>query len=149
MLNELYQSVIIDHNKSPRNYHEMPEAKNHAEGYNPLCGDKIHVYLSLENNMIEKISFTGQGCAISMASASMMTEALRGKTIEEALLLFETFHQLLTENTPEMAEKLLGKLNILANVKHFPTRVKCATLAWHTLRAALLQDKGKVSTEEV
>lgn len=143
-LRELYQEVIIDHNRNPRNHHLMPDATAEAKGFNPLCGDKLTVYMKIEGSKIIGLSFLGQGCAISQASASLMTEALCGKTVAEAHELFERFHSLLTsdETPPNM-----GKLTVLAGVKAYPARVKCATLAWHTLEAALKHEAGTVSTE--
>lgn len=145
-LRELYQEVIFDHNRKPRNFHGMANANHAAEGYNPLCGDKVKVYLKVENGVIGDVSFEGTGCAISTASASLMTETLKGKTLEEAEKLFETFHTMVTG--PEAAHlDNLGKLEVLCGVREFPARVKCATLAWHTLHAALHDDRHTVSTE--
>lgn len=150
-LRELYQEVILDHNKNPRNAYKMLDASCEAEGFNPLCGDHLTLYLSIQNNCIEKASFTGNGCAISTASASLMTEYLIGKTVSEAEQLFQCFHHLITVDTsvndPEAIRKQLGKLSILAGVREFPARVKCATLAWHTLKAALSHEHHPVSTE--
>jgi nitrogen fixation NifU-like protein len=147
-LRELYQQVILDHNKSPRNFRDMEYATQHAEGYNPLCGDHIDVYLLIEDGVVKDVSFKGEGCAISKASASLMTQILKGKTKEEAERLFEKFHDLVTgklgEN-PEIDE--LGKLAVLAGVQEFPARVKCASLAWHTMMNALHNKEEKVSTE--
>lgn len=134
-LNELYQELIIDHGTEPRNFHALEHATHSAEGFNPLCGDKIKLYLQLENNMIKAASFTGSGCAISTASASLMTEMLVGKTVQQALAIFANFKQLVTG--AEVIEDNLDKLLALAGVKAFPTRIKCATLAWHTMDAAL------------
>jgi nitrogen fixation protein NifU and related proteins len=146
-LKDLYQEVIVDHNKSPRNFHEMPNANYHAEGYNPLCGDHFTVYLHVDdNNIIQSVSFVGQGCAISTASASLMTEALTGKSLQNAEDLFEKFHDLLTKEDAVNLESF-GKLAVLAGVREFPARVKCATLAWHALHAALHRDAKPVSTE--
>lgn len=144
-LRELYQEVIIDHSRHPRNFREMPEANHHADGFNRLCGDKLTLYIKLENNVITDISFKGSGCAISTASASLMTEQLKGKTAEEAEKLFNTFHQLLTSQTS--ASNDIGKLIVLSGVREYPARVKCATLAWHTLQAALHDEHKPVSTE--
>ena len=147
-LRELYQQVILDHNKSPRNFRQMENATQHAEGYNPLCGDHIDVYLFIENGIVKDVSFKGEGCAISKASASLMTQILKGKTKEEAEKLFEKFHDLVTgklgEN-PEIDE--LGKLTVLAGVQEFPVRVKCASLAWHTMMNALNNKEENVTTE--
>ncbi|GAB4392292.1 MAG: SUF system NifU family Fe-S cluster assembly protein [Gammaproteobacteria bacterium] len=145
-LQDLYQEVIIDHNRSPRNYGEMHNADRQAEGFNPLCGDKLTLFLKLnDNNIIESVSFIGEGCAISTASASLLTEQIRGKTIEQAQHLFNAFHTLVTSDENDTSE--LGKLAVLAGVKAYPSRVKCATLAWHTLQAALNQTPELISTE--
>jgi nitrogen fixation protein NifU and related proteins len=147
-LRELYQETIIDHSRHPRNFFELPQANHHAEGFNRLCGDKLSLYLCVENNLIKEITFKGAGCAISMASASLMTEQLKGKTINDAENLFQQFHQLLTiEKLPTSTEQL-GKLTVLMGVRDYPSRVKCATLAWHTLHAALANKPEAVSTEE-
>jgi nitrogen fixation protein NifU and related proteins len=145
-LRELYQEVILEHSKSPRNYRELPAASRKAEGYNPLCGDHFTLYLNLEGDAIRDITFQGSGCAISKASASMMTQSVKGKTAQEAEKLFESFHKLVTgHGNGNQAE--LGKLAVFSGVSEFPVRVKCATLAWHALRAAL-EGKGEtVSTE--
>jgi nitrogen fixation NifU-like protein len=147
-LRELYQQVILDHNKSPRNFRQMENATQHAEGYNPLCGDHIDIYLLMEDGVVKDVSFRGEGCAISKASASLMTSILKGKTKEEAEKLFEKFHDLVTgklgEN-PDIEE--LGKLAVFAGVQEFPVRVKCASLAWHTMINALKGKQEKVSTE--
>jgi nitrogen fixation protein NifU and related proteins len=133
-LQDLYQEVILDHNRRPRNFRAI-ETGRKAEGYNPLCGDRLTVYLRIENGRIEDASFLGSGCAISTASASLMTESVKGKTLEEARDLFERFHQMITRS-PEQPIDDLGKLTALAGIRQFPIRVKCASLAWHTLRAA-------------
>lgn len=151
-LRELYQEVILDHNKQPRNFCVLEAADRQAEGHNPLCGDRVTVYLELDGERVSRIAFQGVGCAISQASASMMTEALEGKTVEEARLLFQHFRKMLTEDAgadaPEGQDQL-GKLEIFAGVKQYPMRVKCATLPWHTLRAALEADNAPptVTTE--
>ena len=145
-LRELYQDVIFDHYKKPRNCHILDCANHQAEGYNPLCGDQVTVYLKVDNGVITDLSFKGTGCAISTASASLMTEALKGKKVAEVEDLFEDFHQMVT--APEDApHPELGKLEVLAGVREFPARVKCATLAWHTLQSALKNQSTKVSTE--
>ncbi len=147
-LRELYQAVILDHHKKPRNFRVLAGANHHAEGYNPLCGDKVTVYVILEDGVVKDISFQGSGCAISTASASLMTEALKGKTLEEAEALFRSFHELVTGEPGAVdAGDGLGKLAALSGVREFPVRVKCATLAWHTLRAALDEQARPVSTE--
>ena len=146
---ELYREVILDHNKKPRNYHKLETANRTGEGYNPLCGDKVTVYLRVEDNLVRDISFQGSGCAISMASASLMTEGVKGKTLADVQTLFETFHALVTHESPSTSTPVeLGKLAAFAGVREFPIRVKCATLAWHTLRAAIEQKQGAVSSEE-
>lgn len=147
-LRELYQAVILDHHKKPRNFRVLAGANHHAEGYNPLCGDKVTVYVILEDGVVKDISFQGSGCAISTASASLMTEALKGKTLEEAEALFRSFHELVTGEPGAVdAGDGLGKLAAFSGVREFPVRVKCATLAWHTLRAALDEQARPVSTE--
>lgn len=135
-LNELYQEIIIEHNNSPRNFREMSDSTSSAQGFNPMCGDKVIVYIKIDDNVISDISFQGQGCAISQASASLMSEALKGKTIDVAHVWFNNFHNMLTCENPQSLESL-GKLEVLSGVKEFPARVKCATLAWHTLENAL------------
>lgn len=146
-LRELYQEIILDHYKKPRNHHAMADATAHVDGYNPLCGDKISVSLKLENGVVTDVSFEGSGCAISTASASIMTETLKGKTPEEAERLFHTFHDLVTGQGPVPDADELGKLAVFSGVREFPVRVKCATLAWHTFKAALDNRTDKVSTE--
>lgn len=147
-LDDLYQEVILDHNKSPRNFRSMENPSTSAEGYNPLCGDQIIVYLRLDSGVIEDISFQGSGCAISKASASIMTAALKGKTDAEAKSLFDQVHRMLTGGSDRDGDpKDLGKLAILSGVCKFPARVKCASLAWHTVNAALKGEKGLTSTE--
>ena len=145
-LRSLYQEVILDHGKTPRNFREIKEANHVAEGYNPLCGDKIKVFIKLEGGVIKDISFQGSGCAISTASASMMTAALKGKTPEEAEAQFEQFHDMLT-GSPDADPDEMGKLAVFSGVCEFPVRVKCATLPWHTVHAALIEHKEKISTE--
>ncbi len=142
----LYQDIIIDHNKSPRNFRELAPPRIEADGYNPLCGDRLSVHLHLEGDRIREVSFVGTGCAISVASASLMTEALTGKTLEEAQRLFEQIHALVT-GEDENSDTDLGKLRALAGVRAYPSRVKCATLAWHTVQSALAGDKQPVRTE--
>jgi nitrogen fixation NifU-like protein len=143
-LDDLYQEVILDHNKSPRNFRILAEANRQAEGYNPLCGDHVTVYLQLEDGLIRDISFQGNGCAISKASASMMTAELKGKSESDAHRLFEQVHQMLTG---ESGAEGLGKLAILSGVCKFPARVKCASLAWHTVNAALAGETRPATTE--
>lgn len=144
-LNDLYQETIIDHSKRPRNKGAVEQATHSAEGYNPLCGDRVQVQLKIENGYIQGIGFQGAGCAISTASASLMTEVMKGKTPEEVETAFGKFHDLLTEDRPPAQD--LGKLAVFSGVREYPMRVKCATLAWHTLRAALRGDQQSVSTE--
>src|SRR5215813_9290138 len=135
MVHDLYQEIILDHSKRPRNHHSMADANREAEGYNPLCGDKLKLFLRLENDVVKDASFLGAGCAISTSSASLMTESIKGKTREEALKLLEKFHDLLT--TDVAVSNDLGKLVVFCGVREYPARVKCATLAWHTLKNAL------------
>ena len=148
-LRDLYQEVILDHSKGPRNFGELAGANRRAEGYNPLCGDRETVFVRLEEDVLKEVGFRGAGCAISTASASMMTESLKGKTRAEAEALFERFRDLITgqdrENKPGAPE--LGKLAVFSGVREFPVRVKCATLPWHTLKAALAENGATVSTE--
>lgn len=146
-LRELYQEVIFDHYRTPRNCHELADANHRAEGHNPLCGDTITVFLRIGDGVIEDATFTGNGCAISTASASLMTEALKGKNVAEVEHIFEDFHRMVTDATT-VPDPGLGKLEALAGVREFPVRVKCATLAWHTLRAALSEHRIPVTTEE-
>ena len=147
-LRELYQEVILDHSKRPRNFRELPGANRSAEGYNPLCGDRATVYLLVEDDVVRDVSFEGAGCSISTASASMMTDALKGRTTAEARALFESFHELVTADPSRSATAgaELGKLAVFAGVHEFPMRVKCASLAWHTLKAAL-EGGDRASTE--
>lgn len=146
-LRELYQETIIDHGRHPRNFGELPEANHHQEGFNPLCGDKIILHVFEQNGVVEKLTFEGSGCAISMASASLMTETVRGKSIQEVEAIFNAFHQLVMHSDHSAIDKL-DKLAVLGGVAEFPARVKCATLAWHTLKAALANATEVVSTEE-
>ncbi len=147
-LRELYQQVILDHNKSPRNFKKLENANQDAEGYNPLCGDKIHIYLNVEDGIVKDISFIGSGCAISKASASLMSTIIKGKSKEEAGIIFEKFHDLVTGKLTGEAEiEELGKLAVFAGVRDFPARVKCASLAWHTMMTALQGKDEKVTTE--
>ena len=146
-LSELYQQVILDHNKKPRNFRKLETANHSAEGYNPLCGDQLTVYVNLDGDLVKEVGFEGSGCAISKASASMMTQAVKGKSKEQAENLFKEFHSMVTgELDEETQENNLGNLKIFAGVREFPVRVKCATLPWHTMHAALNQQE-KVSTE--
>ena len=146
-LNDLYQEVILDHNKNPRNFRELENPTQTADGHNPLCGDALKVYLEMEGDEVKDVAFLGSGCAISKASASMMTQTVKGKTREEAERIFDEFHQMVTgELDVETDENVLGKLKIFAGVLEFPARVKCASLSWHTLHAAL-NGKEEISTE--
>ncbi len=147
-LSELYQQVIIEHNRSPRNFRALPDATRTAEGDNPLCGDRITVYVKLEGDTVADVAFQGKGCAISQASASLMTGAVKGRSVAEAEQLFHAFHAMVTSDptkTPDTAA--LGKLAAFAGVRQFPARVKCANLAWHTLHAVLSRAADSVSTE--
>ena len=148
-LRELYQEMILDHGRCPRHFHTMPQANRQAQGFNQLCGDSLTLYLKVEDQKISAISFKGSGCAISIASASLMSEILQGKTVREAEALFQIFHQLLTREIPS-PEKIehLEKLTVFSGVRAYPVRVKCASLAWHTLLAALQQKNEIVSTED-
>ena len=148
-LKDLYQEVIVDHNRSPRNFRKMEDADRVVEGFNPLCGDRLNLYLKLDNNKISDLTFDGSGCAISVASASLMTDALKGKTVADAESVFNEFHGMVTDNKPHDAEEIeqLGKLAALLGVKDYPARVKCATLCWHTLHTALEGKEKSVSTE--
>lgn len=143
-LRELYQEVIFDHNRQPRNFHDMPDADHQADGHNPLCGDQLTVFLRIEEGRIADASFVGHGCAISTASASLMTEAIKGKPVDEVEALFRDFHAMLTDTPPD---RDFGKLAVLGGVREFPARVKCATLAWHTLHNALIGEHDPARTE--
>jgi len=144
-LSELYQEVILDHNKRPRNFRTIEGASHHAEGYNPLCGDRLKLWVQVDGDVIKDVAFQGSGCAISKASASLMTDAVKGQTVAQARSLFERFHHVVT-TPPDQAVEDLGKLSALAGVREFPVRVKCASLAWHTLKAALERHEN-TSTE--
>jgi nitrogen fixation NifU-like protein len=147
-LRELYQSVILDHNKKPRNFREPEGANRTADGFNPLCGDKITVYLELEDDVVKDVGFSGSGCAISTASASLMTQSIKGKSVAEVRQLFDGFHELVTGNPGEGTDSAkLGKLAVFSGVREFPVRVKCATLAWHTMKSALDGTGEVVKTE--
>ena len=144
-LSDLYQEVILDHNRRPRNFRVLDQPSHHAEGYNPLCGDRLMLYLKVDGDVVTEVGFQGSGCAISRASASLMTDAVRGKPVVEVRALFERFRRMVT-TAPDIAVEDLGKLSVLAGVREFPVRVKCASLAWHTLKAALDRDAA-ASTE--
>jgi nitrogen fixation NifU-like protein len=146
-LRDMYQEVILEHSKVPRNYRALDTPDRKAEGYNPLCGDRCTVYLAMQGDVIEDIAFQGSGCAISRASASMMTQSLKGKTVSEAEDLFRNFHRMVTGQSNDRNHPEVGKLAVFAGVSAFPARVKCATLAWHTLQAALHEQREPVTTE--
>jgi nitrogen fixation NifU-like protein len=147
-LKELYQGVILDHNRSPRNFREINDTPHHAEGHNPLCGDNLEVWVELDGDVVADASFLGNGCAISKASASLMTQAVKGKSVSQAKELFTTFQKLVTGKvSPEESKEILGKLILFAGVSEFPVRVKCASLSWHTLNAALEDAPEAVTTE--
>ena len=146
---DLYQEMVLDHNNRPRNFHKLDNASNTADGYNPLCGDQISVYLKVEDGVIADVGFQGVGCAISKSSASMMTQSVKGKTIQEAEALFEEFHAMVTRDPgTEYKASGLGELEVLSGVCAFPNRVKCASLAWHTLTASLHDSQGGHATTE-
>lgn len=146
-LRELYQDVILEHSKRPRNFRALDKGARRAEGFNPLCGDRVTIYVDVENGVLKEVTFQGSGCAISTAAASVMTEVLRGRSCADAEALFDAFHAMVTGDPHAASVEELGKLGVFAGVSEFPTRVKCAILAWHTLRAALKDDRGTVSTE--
>ncbi len=147
-LSDLYQEVILDHNRHPRNFGLLADADRTAEGYNPLCGDRLHLYVKLDGNRITRVMFEGSGCAISKASASLLTEAVTGKTMAEAVEIFDAFHKMVTgEREADLDDEVLGKLAVLGGVREFPVRVKCASLAWHTLKSALAGGGGVAKTE--
>ena len=145
-IKDLYQEVIVDHNRNPRNFGVIADADKTMEGFNPLCGDKLKLYIKIDGQNISDIAFDGTGCAISVASASLMTDAMKGKSIDEAETLFNNFHDLITTENGIDSDHL-GKLAVLAGVKDFPARVKCASLCWHTLHSALIDDDKPVTTE--
>ena len=147
-IKDLYQDIIVDHNRSPRNFRKMENANRSADGYNPLCGDKLTIFLKIENGIVEDVSFEGSGCAISIASASLMTQQIKGKTEEEANAIFNDFHAMVTDESDEIGDfETMGKLAALAGVKQYPSRIKCATLCWHTLNAAIKRAEDIVATE--
>lgn len=147
-LRELYQEVILDHSKHPKNYHKIDDASHFAEGFNPLCGDHFNLYLKVENGIITDVGFDGAGCAISKASASIMTSMVKGKKVEEAEIIFRQFHEYVTGKADKSFDiESLGKLAVFSGVTEYPVRVKCATLAWHTLKNAL-ENKTEVVTTE-
>jgi nitrogen fixation NifU-like protein len=145
-LNDLYQEVILDHNRRPRTFRTIEPASHHADGHNPLCGDRLSLYLQVTDGGIADVAFQGSGCAISKASASLMTDAVKGQSVDAALRLFEQFHRMVT-TPPDQPVESMGKLSAFAGVREFPVRVKCASLAWHTLKAAIDRGNAEVSTE--
>ena len=146
-LSDLYQEILLEHNSKPRNFRKLEDASSTAEGYNPLCGDQITLYLKLVDDVVEDVGFQGVGCAISRASASMMTQSVKGKSLDEANGIFNAFHEMITHPDTEPDYDTLGDLETLAGVNEYPTRIKCAVLAWHTMRSALSNDGQTVTTE--
>ena len=146
-LKDLYRDVIVDHNRNPRNFRPMPDADRQAEGFNPLCGDRLTLYVKLDGNTIRDVAFQGSGCAISVASASLLTESIKGRSVPDAERLFVAVHDLLTRDDAAVDIAAIGKLGALSGVREFPARVKCASLCWHTLDAALHREAAPVSTE--
>ncbi len=146
-LRDLYQEVILDHNRSPRNFGPLEDADLQAVGHNPLCGDRLSIAVKVDDGVVTDVRFQGSGCAISQASASLMTEGIKGKTLDETRALFDRFHRLVTDQTAPADDARLGKLTVFAGIRDYPARVKCAILAWHTLRAAVDDSHEKVSTE--
>jgi nitrogen fixation NifU-like protein len=146
-LGDLYQELILDHKRHPRNFHRLEGATHQAQGHNPLCGDELTLYLRIEGDRIVDVGFEGQGCAISTASASLLSETVKGKTVAEAEAMFGRMHDLLTKDAPDVSPESMGKLGVLSGVRDYPTRVKCATLSWHTLKAALAGQREAATTE--
>ena len=146
-LHELYQEILLEHNNKPRNFRKLDDANRQADGYNPLCGDQITLYLKVEDDVIADVAFQGQGCAISRASASMLTQSVKGETLAKAEEIFDGFHALITDPDADVDYDLLGDLEMLSGVSAFPTRIKCAVLAWHTLNAAIEGKENSVTTE--
>ena len=146
-LGDLYQEILLEHNSRPRNFRKLEDADRSADGYNPLCGDKVELFLKLDDEIISDVAFQGSGCAISRASASMLTQSIKGQSVEKAHQIFEAFHNMLTDPSAEVDYDLLDDLESLSGVSDFPTRIKCAVLAWHTLRAALDGQPEAVMTE--
>ena len=145
---DLYQEIVMDHNRRPRNFGSIADSTSSSEGFNPLCGDQVTVFLKVSDEIVEDVSFEGVGCAISISSASMMTEGVKGKSVEEALIVFQAFRRMLTTTSDQVEDsEILGDLEILKGVSQYPTRIKCATLSWHTLQAALQGSGSDVSTE--
>ncbi|MDA1127470.1 MAG: SUF system NifU family Fe-S cluster assembly protein [Chloroflexi bacterium] len=146
-LNDLYQEILLEHNSKPRNFREVEEANKTSEGYNPLCGDQVTIYLKVIDGLIDDVGFQGSGCAISRASASMMTQSIKGQSVEKAQEIFDAFHDMITEPGAELDYDTLGDLETLSGVNAYPTRIKCAVLAWHTMKAALTGDADAITTE--
>ena len=146
-LSDLYQEILLEHNNKPRNFRKVDDASSTAEGYNPLCGDQITLYLKVVDDVVEDVGFQGVGCAISRASASMMTQSIKGKSLDEANVIFHAFHDMITHPDAEPDFDTLGDLETLAGVNQYPTRIKCAILAWHTMRSAIEGQDNMVSTE--
>ena len=146
-LSDLYQEILLEHNSKPRNFRKVEDASATADGYNPLCGDQITLYLKVVDGVVEDVGFQGVGCAISRASASMMTQSIKGRSLDEARVIFDAFHEMLTHPDIEPDYDTLGDLETLAGVNEYPTRIKCAVLAWHTMRSAL-NDEGQTVTTE-
>ena len=146
-LSDLYQEILLEHNSKPRNFRKVEDASATAEGYNPLCGDQITLYLKVVDNVVEDVGFQGVGCAISRASASMMTQSIKGRSLDEAHVIFDAFHNMITHPNEEPDYETLGDLETLSGVNEYPTRIKCAVLAWHTMRSALNDDGETVTTE--
>ena len=145
---DLYQEIVMDHNRRPRNFGSIADSTSSSEGFNPLCGDQVTVFLKVSDEIVEDVSFEGVGCAISKSSASMMSEGVKGKSVEEALIVFQAFRRMLTTTSDQVEDsEILGDLEILKGVSQYPTRIKCATLSWHTLQAALQGSGSDVSTE--
>ncbi len=146
-LSDLYQEILLEHNSKPRNFRKVEDASRTAEGYNPLCGDQITLYLKLVDGVVEDVGFQGVGCAISRASASMMTQSIKGKSLDEANVIFGAFHDMITRPDAEPDYEILGDLETLAGINEYPTRIKCAIIPWHTMRSALSGEGEKVTTE--
>ena len=146
-LTDLYQEILLDHNSKPRNFRKLEDANRSADGYNPLCGDQITLYLKLEDDVITDVGFQGHGCAISKASASMLTQSIKGKSVDDSKAVFNEFHKMLTETGAELDYDLLDDLEMLSGVSEYPVRIKCAVLCWHTLQAALANEDEVISTE--
>jgi len=146
-LSDLYQEILLEHNSKPRNFRKVEEANQTSEGYNPLCGDQITLYLKVVDGVIDDVGFQGTGCAISRASASMMTQSIKGQSVEKAHQIFDAFHYMITEPGGDLDYQTLGDLETLSGVNEYPTRIKCAVLAWHTMKAALTGESNEVTTE--